>query len=144
MTPGIIHSATDDLSQPSGASASADRGVAWALLLLVMLGTSWGWWSLLHSPVRNVAERPARSVALKLDVNTATVGELCALPGVGETLAERIVEHRKKRGGLRNVEQLLAVQGMGQRTLENVREFVWCSEPGWVSGAAGRGDDDRK
>jgi competence ComEA-like helix-hairpin-helix protein len=144
MSDEANNSETDDLSQPSGASASADRGVAWALLLMVMFGTSWGWWSLLHSPARSVAELPARSVALKLDVNTATVGELCALPGVGETLAERIVEHRKKRGGLRNVEQLLAVQGMGQRTLENVREFVWCSEPGWVSGAAGRNTDEGK
>ncbi len=144
MTDQALSNATDDPLQPSGASASADRGVAWALFLMVMLGTSWGWWSFRHSPAHGVAELLARSVALKLDVNTASVGELCALPGVGETLAERIVEHRKKRGGLRNVEQLLAVQGMGLRTFESLRGFVWCSEPGWVSGAAGRGDDDRK
>ena len=144
MTHGSFDSSTDAEIEPLGSSASADRGWASMLFVMVLVGTSWGWWSLRHLPASSVAELPARSVTLRLDVNTATVGELCALPGVGETLAERIVEHRKKRGGLRNVEQLLAVQGMGQRTLENVRELVWCSEPGWVSSAAGRSSDERK
>jgi competence ComEA-like helix-hairpin-helix protein len=122
-----------------GATPSGDRGWAWVLFVLALVGTGWGWWGLMRNPARGVAELPARSAAMVLDVNTATVGELCALPGVGETLAERIIEHRTKRGGLRSVEQLLAVQGMGQRTFESLRPFVRCSEPSWVTkDAAGR------
>jgi competence protein ComEA len=48
-----------------------------------------------------------------LDLNTAGVAELDALPGIGPVLAQRIVDHRTREGPFRSVEQLDDVPGIG-------------------------------
>lgn len=58
-----------------------------------------------------------------VDLNTATVEELCALPGVGPKKAEAILELRKKRPFTR-VTQLLEVRGIGKKTLERLKAYV--------------------
>lgn len=50
-----------------------------------------------------------------IDINTATRAELEKLPGIGEALAARIVEHREKYGRFRRVEHLLLVRGISER-----------------------------
>jgi competence protein ComEA len=61
---------------------------------------------------------------LLLNLNTATVKELEALPGVGPVLAKRIVEFRQKKGGFRRVEELLAIPGISERKWKAIREKV--------------------
>jgi len=56
-----------------------------------------------------------------LNLNTATPGELDALPGIGPVLAGRIVEFREKRGGFRRVEELLAIEGISERMWQELR-----------------------
>lgn len=58
-----------------------------------------------------------------VDLNTATVEELCTLPGVGPKKAEAILELRKKRRFTR-VTQLLEVKGIGQKTLARLKPHV--------------------
>lgn len=55
-----------------------------------------------------------------VDVNTADWPELAQLPGIGETLARRIVETRNARGGFRSQEDLLEVRGIGRVTLARI------------------------
>ncbi len=59
-----------------------------------------------------------------IDLNTATASELTALPGIGEVLAARIVEHRNANGPFVRLDQLMAVQGIGPITYERVRALV--------------------
>jgi competence protein ComEA len=59
-----------------------------------------------------------------LNLNTATVRELDALPGVGPALARRIVEFREKKGGFRRVEELLAVPGISERRWKAIKHLV--------------------
>jgi competence protein ComEA len=59
-----------------------------------------------------------------LNLNTATVKELDALPGVGPVLAKRIVEFRQKKGGFRRVEELLAVPGISERKWKAIRDKI--------------------
>ncbi len=59
-----------------------------------------------------------------IDLNTATASELTALPGIGEVLAERIVEHRNANGPFARLDQLMAVRGIGPVTYERVRALV--------------------
>lgn len=56
-----------------------------------------------------------------LDPNTATRDQLEALPGIGPTLAQRIVEGRMRRP-YRRVDDLRRVRGIGERTLARFRE----------------------
>jgi competence ComEA-like helix-hairpin-helix protein len=57
-----------------------------------------------------------------INVNTATVEELRALPRIGPSLAEAIVETREERGGFETVGALTTVPGIGRRLLSDLRD----------------------
>ncbi|HEX9970116.1 MAG TPA: helix-hairpin-helix domain-containing protein, partial [Acidimicrobiales bacterium] len=59
-----------------------------------------------------------------VDLNTATVEQLEALPGVGPSIARAIVEHRTRHGRFRSVEDLLDVPGIGESKLNALRQRV--------------------
>ena len=59
-----------------------------------------------------------------IDLNTATVDELDALPGVGPVLAQRIVAWREAHGGFRSVEDLQQVPGIGARKFSDLKALV--------------------
>ncbi len=64
-----------------------------------------------------------------VNVNTAAAAELERLPGVGPSLAARIVEHREKNGAFQAPEDLLLVRGIGEKSFERLRPYVAVSGP---------------
>jgi len=60
----------------------------------------------------------------KIDVNRAEVWLLTALPGIGETLAQRIVDYRHQNGPFRNINELTKVEGIGATIYERIKELV--------------------
>ncbi|MDT0195930.1 helix-hairpin-helix domain-containing protein [Arthrobacter sp. AB6] len=60
----------------------------------------------------------------KINLNTAGVEELDALPKVGPVLARRIVDWRKEHGAFKSVEELDAVDGVGPKMLEALLPLV--------------------
>ncbi|MEV6328923.1 ComEA family DNA-binding protein [Streptomyces sp. NPDC051909] len=62
--------------------------------------------------------------AAPLSLNTATVEQLDALPGVGPVLARHIVEHRVEHGGFRTVAELRDVNGIGARRFADLAPLV--------------------
>ena len=66
--------------------------------------------------------------AQKIDINRAEPWLLEALPGIGEVLAQRIVEYRSENGPFRTVEDLLKVSGIGPATLENIEDYITVSD----------------
>lgn len=69
-------------------------------------------------------EAPARKADFVVDVNHAEVAELVELPGVGQAIAERIVEYRKQNGPFQSVDDLREVTGIGPKTLDALRPHV--------------------
>ena len=61
----------------------------------------------------------------RLNLNTATTEQLDGLPRIGPAMAQRIVQWREANGRFTSVEDLLAVPGIGERTLENLRALVF-------------------
>jgi competence protein ComEA len=59
-----------------------------------------------------------------LDLNTAGVAELDALPGIGPVLAQRIVDHRTREGPFTSVDQLDDVPGIGPAIAAELAELV--------------------
>ncbi|MBU2385610.1 MAG: ComEA family DNA-binding protein, partial [Actinobacteria bacterium] len=59
-----------------------------------------------------------------VNINTADAAALETLPGIGPALASRIIAWREANGGFRAVDELLAVSGIGQKTLEGFRDQV--------------------
>jgi competence protein ComEA len=59
-----------------------------------------------------------------VNLNTATPEELETLPGIGEVLAGAIVAYREEHGPFTSVDQLIDVSGIGEVTLEEIRDLV--------------------
>ncbi len=59
-----------------------------------------------------------------INVNRATQGELEALPNIGPSRARAIIEFRKEHGSFQKPEDLLEISGIGEKTLEQLREHV--------------------
>ena len=79
----------------------------------------------LAAMVPPAAAAPASQTATeKINVNTASAEELTALPGIGKAYADRIVEYREKNGPFKKVDDLLNVRGIGEKTLERIRDRV--------------------
>ena len=73
--------------------------------------------TLISSPVGN-------SGSGKVNINTATASELETLPGIGPAKAEAIIQYRTEHGPFQHVDQLLEVPGIGEKTLQNLRDFI--------------------
>jgi len=58
----------------------------------------------------------------RVNINTADVAALETLPGVGPAIASRIVAWREENGPFRSVDELGAVSGIGEKTLDGMRD----------------------
>lgn len=92
---------------------------ALALLLLAWRGYGLSRWSTRPSTI----ERGVVPLS-PIDLNAASSTQLASVPGLGPTLAERIVERRDEFGPYRKVDDLLAVHGIGDKTLARIRPFL--------------------
>jgi len=64
----------------------------------------------------------------KIDINRAEPWLLEALPGIGEALAQRIVDYRSENGPFKRIEDLLKVSGIGEATFEKIRDYITVSD----------------
>ena len=62
-----------------------------------------------------------------VDLNTAEAEELATLPGIGEGLAKRIVAYRTEHGPFEGPEGLMEVSGIGEKKLEELRDYITVS-----------------
>ncbi len=60
----------------------------------------------------------------KVNINTASVSELEELPGIGEVIAQRIVDYRTQHGPFKTVRDLLKVEGIGEKKFESIKDHV--------------------
>jgi competence protein ComEA len=78
-------------------------------------------------PAAQAAQKPAparteaRPAVASINLNTATAAELEKLPGIGQKVAARIVEYRQKNGPFKKVEELMNVQGIGEKSFLQFR-----------------------
>lgn len=98
-----------------------------AVLVLAGLAASAGWWIAqggLQGRLIEVERARPQTAQFKVDLNSADWPELVQLPGIGETLARRIVESRQADGPFVEHGDLQRVRGIGPKTLEGVRPYL--------------------
>ncbi|MFZ5828688.1 MAG: ComEA family DNA-binding protein [Planctomycetota bacterium] len=98
-----------------------------AAIVLVSLIASVGWWigrGGLSGRVVEIDRAEPQTALYQVDINRAEWPELAQLPGIGETLAKRIVESRKTEGPFLDHGDIDRVRGIGPRTLERLRPFL--------------------
>jgi len=60
----------------------------------------------------------------KVDINRAPAWLLEALPGIGDVKAQAIIDYRQQNGLFNSINELLKVEGIGQATLDNLKDFI--------------------
>ncbi len=60
----------------------------------------------------------------KININKADLNDLETLPGVGASLAERIITYRKENGLFTSIEDLKNVSGIGEKKFENLKDYI--------------------
>lgn len=60
----------------------------------------------------------------KVNINQATQSELETLPGIGPSIASRIIEYRQQNGKFNTIEDLKNVKGIGDAKFENVKKYI--------------------
>jgi competence protein ComEA len=90
---------------------------------LALLAAVW-WRHGGHRDVIDIDRAPPLVAKFQVDVNRADWPELIQLPGIGPTLAQRLVDDRQQHGPFHDVEDLARVTGLGPRTLERIRPYL--------------------
>lgn len=63
-------------------------------------------------------------LGLPLSLSRTSLEELALVPGIGPVLADRIIQYRHKNGDFTQIEELLLVEGVGEKTLAKLSSFV--------------------
>jgi len=71
----------------------------------------------------------AADAARTINLNTATAAELETLPGIGPAMAARILEYREKNGPFQKIEELMNIQGIGERVFLRLRPQLTVGTP---------------
>lgn len=59
-----------------------------------------------------------------VNINTADIDQLTSLPGIGDTLALRIIEYRTEHGAFKSVEDIMQVNGIGQSKFNDIAQMI--------------------
>jgi competence protein ComEA len=98
-----------------------------AVLVLAGLGATVAWWVAqggLRGRLVELERAEPKTARFEVDINSAEWPELLLLPGIGETLAKRIVDSRREAGPFRDHNDLRRVRGIGPKTLEAVKPYL--------------------
>jgi len=89
------------------------RRMSWAFALCA---------ALFLAPVAALSQKGAAPAGEKINLNTATVEQLQALPGVGPSIAKSIVDYRTKVGKFNKIEEVLNVKGIGEKKFQQIKD----------------------
>ena len=119
-------SANNQPRSPHWLLRRADQAAV-AGLVLAGLAATIGWWVSQggwQGRLIEVERAEPQVAGFQVDLNQAQWPELIQLPGIGSTLARRIVESRETEGPFLDHGDLMRVRGIGPKTLEGVRPYL--------------------
>jgi competence protein ComEA len=117
---------SDPSSHPRWLLRRADQAAVAALVASAAVAMA-GWW-LAHGgwqgQLIEIERADPLAAHFEVDINTADWPELLQLPGIGPTLAHRIVDSRQTAGPFADNDDLRRVRGIGPKTMEQIRPYL--------------------
>ena len=85
-----------------------------------------------HLPKPTITPAPSGTLPIsqpqqitgKININTATIDQLMLLPGIGQVLAQNIIDHRNTHGNFQKTADLLLVEGIGEQRLDSIIDLI--------------------
>ena len=74
------------------------------------------------------AQNQGKAAEGKININTATIAELESLPRIGPKVAQRIIDYRTQNGPFKKVEDLMKVQGIGEKIFNQLKDRITIGE----------------
>ena len=94
-----------------------------AVMMLMAVGGS------VLSAEQQQPQRATQPTSQLVNLNTAAAADLQKLPGVGAAMAARIIDYRQKNGGFKKIEELMNVQGIGEKVFLRLKPLVTVTPP---------------
>ena len=60
----------------------------------------------------------------KIDLNTASIEQLQLLPGIGQSIAQRIIDYRSAHNGFLMIEELTHINGIGEKKFDQIKDYI--------------------
>ena len=92
-----------------------------SILLLIVVVMLAGSYAVAQS---GETSKPAATSGKVVNLNTASQSELETLPGIGPSLAKKILDYRTKNGNFKAATDLIAVPGIGEKKFEQLKNMV--------------------
>jgi competence protein ComEA len=99
--------------------------------------------ALLAAPIVSAEQAtppPKASQTTLVNINAATADQLAGLPGIGAKMAARIIDYRTKNGGFKKLEDLMNIQGIGEKNFLKLKPLITLGTPKTEREGPGSGD----
>lgn len=91
------------------------KRISVACALILCLG-------LMLAPAAALAQKGKAASTEKINLNTATTEQLQTLPGIGPSMAKRVIEYRTKVGKFNKIEEIINVKGIGEKKFQKMKD----------------------
>ena len=99
-----------------------ERQVALFLITAAFLGISINFLIKFYSPAKNL--HSFYEDIGRINLNSAGKDLLMSVPGIGERLALRILEYRRRQAGFSSIEELKYIKGLTGNKYEKIRDYL--------------------
>lgn len=125
LTPLVVVTApvSDRSAHPLAPPPVASQFLLTGIVAIGLLALS-AWLLLRQSALVDHDRPPPATIQFSLDINTADAPELSQLPGIGPTMAQRIIAYRQQHGPFPSVAAVERVSGIGPVTLQQIRPYI--------------------
>lgn len=67
---------------------------------------------------------PESQETVKISINSSSLEELCLLPGIGESTAQKIIDYRNENGFFQKIEDIKNIKGIGNSKFEKLKDYI--------------------
>lgn len=80
--------------------------------------------NIIYETESTIVNADKNDINKKININTAQKDDLKKIAGIGEAMADRIIEYRQKNGKFKNIEEIKNIKGIGEGKFEKIKKFI--------------------